>query len=269
MRFELPPTSSAQRQNASPMNIKLINFRQSTTRADTMEKGEDFKKEDLDFSSVIDHVRIHQGGSKVAGSQFNSEIIKTPQQLVDSIKELLPPQMHYDQFNRAEITLEVAVEGQDRSQQFIGWSGVFSIEDIQKRFPNIQIEKKVRMPGGTPGELEGVKGAWYPEMGKNPETGQFEVLKDENGNIKNPKWKFEPEANIVTVSEEEFKEGAGTNLITVIIAKSPAGKPTVLTVFPGDNAPPFPAKIEAFGVDTLKEERVKGFWDKHVFVKAE
>jgi len=102
------------------------------------------------------------------------------------------------------------------------------------------------------------------------EKGQFEVVKDEGGNIKNPKFNFEPEANLVTVGKEAFQNVSKTNKITVIMQKDKdSGKPNVLTVFSGDNAPMFPAQILAYNVSTMGNSQEKEFWDKNVFINLE
>src|SRR3989344_1657177 len=161
---------------------------QTTTRGETMEKGAEFQKADIDFTAAI------------------------------------------DQFNRAEIT--ITINKKDSSP--IGYTGVKSIEEIKTLYPEADIKQEVRIPGGEPGVEDGVVGAWYPETDKNPETGRFEVVKDEAGNVKNPKGKFEPNVNIATVDAERYKKDAGTSEITVIIQKDrKTEKPVVLTIFPG------------------------------------
>lgn len=253
-------------------NAELKSFtattEQVTTRGDgTLEKGEEFDKFDIDFSSALEHLKIHHDGD-VAGSQFNSEVLPSSEQVEAMIKKLLPDVLTYDQYGRAELVLDVSHEGDTP----LGWSGVKSVEEIKRNFPDAVIEKKLRMPGGVEAVEDGIEGAWYPEMDRNPETGQYEVVKDESGEVKNPKGKFEPKANIATVDAEKFREVAKTDKITVIIEKDKeTGKPTVLTVYPGDNAPMFPVKFdtEDFKLDTLKDSNEERYWDEHAFIQVE
>lgn len=273
-------TNSLEQPNLQPQTVpqkkdedKFKNFsaklEQITTRGDgKLEKGEEFKKEQIDFGASLEHLKIHYEG-KVAGSQFNSKIIGNPQDAKKLIMKLLPEQLNYDQYERAEITLDVS---HDNNEESLGWTGVKSIKEIQDLFPNAKIEQKVRIPGGEESEADGVKGAWYPEMARNPESGQFEILKDGDGNIKNPHGKFEPVANIATVNEDEFNNIAKTNKLTVIIQKDKdTQKPTILTVFPGENAPMYPAKInsENFKINTLKGGPESDYWKNHTFIQIE
>ena len=91
-------------------------------------------------------------------------------------------------------------------------------------------------------------------------------LIDENGEVKNLKGKFEPNANIVSLPSKS----AETNKITVIMQKDKStGKPTVLTIFPGENAPAFPAKInsESYKASTLGNTQETRFWKDHAFIQ--
>src|SRR3989344_5644598 len=237
---------------------------QTTTRGETMEKGAEFQKADIDFTAAIDHLKIHHDG-EVAGSQFNGEVFASPQEVQALIESSLPAIMNYDQFNRAEITIT------KKDSSPIGYTGVKSIEEIKTLYPEADIKQEVRIPGGEPGVEDGVEGAWYPETDKNPETGRFEVVKDEAGNVKNPKGKFEPNVNIATVDAETFKKVAGTSEITVIIQKDrKTEKPVVLTIFPGENAPALPVKIstEDFKLNTLSNAKEEAFWKKTAFIKT-
>lgn len=254
-----------------PSMEKFANFsatiRQTTTRGDMLKVGEEFIKEEIDFNDSLEHLKIHHEG-KIAGSLFNNEIIKNPKDVEILIKKLLPDKLNYDQFKTAEITLDIS----HALNTPLGWSGVKSLKEIQELFPEAKIEKTMRMPGGESAIEDNVKGAWYPQTGKNETTGKMEVLKDVDGNIKNPKGKFEPEANIATVKEDDFKNIAKTNLITIIIRKDKnTSKPSVITIYPGDNAPMFPAKInsENYKLNTLKEGQSSDYWDEHAFIQIE
>lgn len=234
---------------------------QMTTRGDgKLEIGEVFHKDAIDFGVASQHLNIHHEG-KTAGSQFNGKIFENQADVETLIKKLLPDELHYDQYGRAEVTLEVS--GMPES---LGWSGVKSIEEIKESSPDATIESKLRMSGGTEAAEDGIEGAWYPETGRNSQTGQFEILKNENGEIKNPRGKFEPKANIVSLPSKS----AETNKITVIVQKDKAtGKPTVVTIFPGENAPAFPAKINAEGykASTLGDTQETKFWKEHAFIQ--
>ena len=246
----------------------VATIEQITTRGDgKMEKGELFKKTEINFGSAMEHLKIHHGG-EVAGSQFNSKIFKESADVEKKIKEALPDELNYDQYGRAELTINIG--GGER----VGWSGVVDLKEFQKIAPNVRVEKRSRNPGGIEGEENGIKGAWYPEMTKDAESGRFVVAKDAAGNIQNLKGKFEPFANIATIVKEEnpnFDNLMKTSKMTVIIQKDKqSGQPTVLTVFPGDNAPPVPAKInsETFKMDTLGEETQETkFWSNHAFIE--
>ena len=196
-------------ENPNPTE-KFIGFSatmdQATTRGEKLIIGEEFDKNDIDFDTSLDHQKIHYDG-KIAGGIFNGEIIKDPKDIEILIKKLLPNKLNYDQFKTAEITLDIT----NMSGIPIGWSGVKKIKEIQELFPEAKIEKKMRMPGGELAVEDGIKGAWYSQTGKNEATGKIEILKDSDGNIKNPKGKFEPEANIATVKEEDFKNISQTN----------------------------------------------------------
>lgn len=239
---------------------------QTTTRGETMEKGAEFQKADIDFTAAIEHLKIHHGG-EVAGSQFNGEVFASPQDVQALIESSLPTTMNYDQFGRAEITITI----NKKDSGPMGYTGVKSIEEIKTLYPEADIKQEIRIPGGEPGVEDGVEGAWYPESARNPETGRFEVVKDEVGNVKNPKGKFEPNVNIATVDGESFKKVAGTSEITVIIQKDrKTEKPVVLTIFPGENAPALPTKIntEDFKLNTLSNTKEEAFWKKTAFIKT-
>lgn len=267
-QLNLQPKTVPQQTNKDQFEDFSAELNQVTTRGDgKLEKGDSFNKEEIDFESALEHLKIHHEGN-VAGSQFNSQLIKNPQNIESLLKKILPEQLNYDQHGRAEITLDVS----RNNEESIGWTGVKDVKEIQKLFPGAKIEQKVRMPGGKESEVDEIKGAWYPEMARNSKTGQLETVKDEDGNIKNTKGKFEPVANIAIVNEEEFKNVAQTNLLTVIIQKdNETQKPTVLTIFPGGNAPMYPAKInsEDFKLDTLKDGPSADYWKDHTFIQVE
>lgn len=259
-----PKLASISPKEAGYTNLGVA-FDRSSTRGDgKVELGEEFSRESIDFGSVLDHLKIHQGG-EVAGSQFNNEFVPE----IDDVKTLLmknlPETLQYDQHGLVELTLDI------ESPMPIGWTGVKSIDEIKSSFPNARIEKKMRMPGGMESEEDGLEGAWYPEMARDSQTGRFEVVKDEQGNIKNPKGKFEPKANIVTIPSAEYREGAATSKLTVIIKKlGEPGVPTVLTAYPGEGAPAFPAKIASadYQSDTLKDPMMNNYWENHAFIQT-
>src|SRR5262249_8252184 len=160
---------------------------------------EHFSPSDIDFAKSAEHLKIHHGG-EVAGGQFNSERFKDPSDVVDLVTRSLPDKIHYDQFGRAEITLKIA----SPDGKPLGYSGVPSEAARAAKTPGAKIETAPRPPGGTPGELNGMKGTWYPEMVKDA-SGKFVVDRDAEGAIKNPKFKFEPDARIATVPAEALK----------------------------------------------------------------
>jgi len=238
-----------------------MRIEQTSTRGDgTVALGETFARDDIDFSSVIEHLRIHTEGS-VAGSQFNGKEFPTPEDIISSVASALPEQLQYDQHGRAELTL--TAEG-----VVVGYSGVKPLGELDG-IVGVRIEQGVRTPGGEPGEAEGIKGAWFPEMVRNPQTGRFEIATNPDGSVKNPHGKFEPEASIAHVDEAVCREALATDKATVIIQKNPeSGAPTVLTIFPGENAPAFPTKIESEGlqVDTLQGGPEAEYWAEHAFI---
>jgi hypothetical protein len=200
----------------------------------------------------------------VAGSQFNGEVVQGSDDLRYLLKKSLPATLQFDQFNRAEITLDFKME------QPLGWSGVKSIEEVRTSFPDAQFEKTARIPGGEEAVEEGIEGAWYPETARTSDGG-FEVVKDEEGKIKNPHAKFEPKANIVNIPKDRFRDICKTEKITLIIQKdNQSNRPVVLTIFPGDNAPAYPAKIstESYKATSLGDTKEMKFWSKYAFIKG-
>jgi cold shock CspA family protein len=232
-------------------------FEQITTRGDgTLELGEDFKVDDIDFGSALEHIKIHQEG-EVAGSQFNGEVIQGSDDLKYLLKKALPSTLKYDQFGRAELTLELTTD------KPLGYSGVKSLDEVREEFPDAQFEQKVRTPGGEEDVVDGVEGAWYPETDRDRNV----IM--EGDKVKNPKARFEPKANIARVPKDKFQEVSKTDKVTVIIQKI-QDKPTVLTMFPGENAPAYPAKIdtEGYKADSTGDTKETKFWNQHAFVEA-
>ena len=239
-----------------------VRIEQTSTRGNgTVELGQSFRRDDIDFSGVEDHLSIHTGG-RVAGSQFSGDLFREPRDIIDLAQASLPDDLQFDQHNRAELT--IAIEG-----GILGFSGVKSLEEL-KATDGVRLERGMRIPDGEVAEVDGIKGAWYPETSRNPKTGKFEVVTNPDGSVKNSHGKFEPQAWIATVDEERADEAMTTDKMTVIVQQNPqTGLPTVLTIFPGENAPAFPAKIEseAFQADNLQGPEAT-YWDEHAFVKT-
>lgn len=242
-----------------------VRIEQTSTRGDgSVEQVEPFAKDIIDFSGALDHIGIHTEGA-VAGSQFNGELFDSPSGVADMVTDALPETLHYDQHGRVELTL--TIEDKDK---VVGYSGVQSLDKLEGA-EGVRIERAMRMPGGESAEVDGIKGAWYPEMTRNPNTGKFEIALNPDGSVKNSQGKFEPEALIATVEQQEATEALATDQLTVIVQRNPENDlPTVLTIFPGENAPAYPTKIqsEAFQVDTLKDGPEAAYWADHTFVKA-
>ncbi len=60
--------------------------------------------------------------------------------------------------------------------------------------------------------------------------------------------------------------------VTVILQRNEtSGLPVALTIFPGENAPMFPAKIqsEKFSADTTGLSKETTYWEKHSFIRSE
>jgi hypothetical protein len=242
----------------SPDGVQIV---QTSTRGEgVIEQGEAFSRDAIDFSGALDHLSIHTEGT-VAGSQFNGELFASPQDVVDRVTSVLPEELHYDQHGRAELT--ITTEG-----TVLGYSGVKPLHELEQ-LDGVNVVQGVRTPGGEPAEVDSIKGAWFPEMVRSPETGRFEVATNPDGSVKNPHGKFEPEALIAHVEEGALPQALATDKLTAIVQKNPeTGVPTVLTVFPGENAPAFPAKIEseAFQVDTLQGGPEAAYWGNHAFI---
>ncbi len=237
-----------------------VSARQETTRAEHVESsGQKFTKDSIDYSAVLSHLGIHTGG-EVAGSQFSGELFSSAEDIVKFIGEVLPSELEYDQFGRVELTLDVALpEG-----QAIGYAGVKSVEELQRS--GISPQPAMRTPGGESGEVDGLKGAWYPETVRDA-SGAFVVATAEDGSVKNPRAKFEPEALIGQVDNPDAAKT--TRLSVVIQLDRESGKPVVLTAYPGEIAPPFPVKIdtENFKVNTLHDGPEAKYWKEHAFLK--
>ncbi|MFH1727733.1 MAG: PP2C family protein-serine/threonine phosphatase [Pseudomonadota bacterium] len=244
----------------------LIEPVRSSTRGDGRIElqAASFKSSEIETSSVKEHLARHMDG-QTAGSQFNRDLFADAQAVVDFAISHLPETIKYDQHGRAEFTIVVKMP----HGIVLGHSQVASLEAIKANFPDTIILTEARIEGGKRGEADGVQGTWYPEMSFNKETGKFEVIKGEDGIATNPEFKFEPDASIAYVDAQAFAKASATNKLTVIIEKNTATvKPEVKTIFPGDNAPAFPAIIGKYGVDTVKADSPEVlFWNKHVFVK--
>lgn len=219
-----------------------------------------FSSDTIDFSRVVDHLKIHTDGD-IAGSQFNGEHFKNPDDIVDFVKGILPEAIRYDQHDMAEITLAC-------EDALVGYYGIGSVAELRE-MEDATLERVVRTPGGEPAVEDGVKGAWFPEITKNPDTGAYETARSSDGSIKNPRGKFEPEAWVASVDKETALDVMATNKVTVIIQKDPeTSLPIVRTAFPGENAPPQPSKIttEAYQADTLGGPEA-AYWEEHAFIK--
>jgi|GEM_PF-3043462 len=249
--------------NPEVIHAKGTYIEQKSTRGDgSVELGEAFEKNNIDFAGVMSHISIHAGGED-AGSQFDGEQFDSPESVIEAVRGLLPESLQYDQYGRAELT--ILIEGES-----VGFTGVKSLQELEG-FEGVSIEHGMRIPGGEPAEVDGVKGAWYPEAVRDPETGRFETATNTDGSVKNPHGKFEPDALIATTTEDAILGVSSTDKVTVIIQKNPeTAVPTVLTIFPGENAPAFPAKIqsEAYQADTLQGGPEAGYWREHAFVKV-
>ncbi len=237
-----------------------VSIRQISTRGNgVVQKGEKFNRDSIDFSATIDHMKIHIG-DEIAGSQFNGELFILPEDVVVFIKSSLPKDLYFDQNGMAEVSLKF-------KDIKTGFSGVQSIEYLESL--GVSAEKRMRMPGGELGEEDGIVGAWYPETVRDKETGGFVVATNPDGTIKNRHGKFEPEALIATVDDKTAKTAMSTDKISVIIMNN-NGVPLVLTAYPGEIAPQFPAKIQSedYLSDTLDDETMRKFWETHAFIQV-
>jgi hypothetical protein len=255
------------RKSPKPTSINLpapdgVQVEQTGTRGDaSIELGEVFEASAIDYSRVMSHLAIHTSG-EVAGSQFNGDVFATPVAIVECVQATLPETLNYDQHGRAELTITV-------NGSTVGYSGVKPLAELRS-VGGVQVERGMRTPGGERAEFDGIQGAWFPEMTRNPETGRFEVALDENNEVKNPHGKFEPEAWIASVDEATLSRILATDKLTVILQKNPENElPTALTIFPGENAPAFPAKIQSnsFQLDTLKGGSEAAYWSEHAFIQ--
>ncbi len=238
--------------------VEKIAFTSTREKDGIFRPTDSVNKDTVDFQTALAHIKIHTEG-EAGGSQFDSQKFRKPEDVVSFIQKSLPEKIDLDRFGRAEITLECAEK--------VGWTGIISLPDLQQNYPgnSSHVEQKVRIPGGIATVENNLSGAWYPEMGKDPMTGKFGTLLDKTGNVKNPRGKFEPEANIAQV-----KTLPQTNKITVIISKNPKDNTvSMLTLFPGDNAPAFPAIVPTFNIDTTAPDSLESqYWKNHAFVKT-
>ena len=229
--------------------------KQTSTRGDheLVLSGVTFASADLDFARALAHLTIHHGG-EIAGSQFNPAVVSSPDDVRDLLLAVLPERLPFDQHQRAEITLFVSHPG----QQPLGYAGVKSLDEILA-LTGVQIERRMRETGGSvakekDSEGNSVDGAWYPEV-------------DGEGKVINPRDRFVPLANIASVPREQFEAASATNSVTVIIEKDEkSGRPTVRTIFPGQNAPPFPVKFDE--TDNFLSGPSKDFWNDHAFIQT-
>lgn len=167
--------------------------------------------------------------------------------------------MQFDQHGMVGMTLDVDLPGHEA----LGFSGVKEVAELEAA--GVRVESGIRTPGGEPAVEDGVSGAWYPEVVRD-ETGRLVVKTTETGEIANPHGKFEPEAKIATATNPE---DAATTKVSVIMRRdTETGRPVALTAYPGEIAPPFPAKIttEAFSMNTLIGPQAE-YWGKHAFIK--
>lgn len=237
---------------------------------EVLESLESFDKNSIDWSRLLDHLSIHMDG-ETAGSQFDSAVFKSPQEVVDLIMAALPDTIPLDQHRSALITIDIAKE---HGPMMVGWAGVKAVSEIRSIYPEAEIKKEIRMPGGVEDNVDGLEGAWYPERKYNPETKSADIVLGDDGQPVNPRAKFEPKANIVRVAEDKFREVAATSKIALVIVKNrEEDKPVAVTAYPGENAPAFPARIQTksgYKKDTLSPDSYETrYWQDHVFIKTE
>ena len=229
-----------------------INY--SSTRNKTWEfkEVEEIPKKIINFGACAGHLKIHQKWD-VAGSQFNWEILDSSD-IISIIKDNLPENIPFDKDWRSEITIKYS--------DSIWWTWIYPKEDL-KSIPHT-LTKKVRTPWWIESEYNWIKWAWYPEMWKNPETWQFEILKDENWNILNEKFSFVKEAFIAEVwSLPETKE------ITAILQKIEDWNIVMLSAFPWKNAPVEPKVIEKYWVNSIDDNSLESkYWNENVFLEV-
>ena len=91
----------------------------------------------------------------------------------------------------------------------------------------------------------------------------WKVKRTADGQVANPRFKFEADVDIA-----EGMVGKPTGKLTVVFAKNDNGKPEPLTAFPGDNAPPLPARLEKYGIAShMPGSPESDFWKDHVFLQ--
>jgi len=226
----------------------------TSTRNSTwvFEEKEKISKKDIDFKSVLPHLNIHISG-EVNGSQFDGKVFSNPEEIMEKVVSNLPSEIPFDEFGRSEITLKFSKN--------VWFTGISSIEDLKTTFTYW-----IRNPWGEEWEYNWLKGAWYPEMAQNPETGKFEVVRNSDWEVANPKFKFEPKLYLA-----EVPELSSTDEITVILQKwdNSETKARALTCFPGENAPSVPTYIGKYWVDTTAHDSLESkYWREHAFLKV-
>ena len=233
-----------------------------STRGDgQVEKtGNFFEKNAIQWESSMSHLKIHHG-NEVPGSQFNGEVFENPEAVKEFLIENLDQNIEYDQHGRVELTLNLKTP----DNKPVGWTGVASVNKLKAM--GAEVVKENRMKGGVKGKLDNEEGMWFPEM--KFDSNLKKMVEIEGGK---KEAKFEPKANIAYVSGEQFRKMGATQKLTLIIQKdNKTGLPNVLTIFPGDNAPAYPAKVDtdSFKANTLKRDsNERKFWNEHAFLKV-
>ncbi len=237
-----------------------VTIKQESTRGNGSVEltGEAFSKNEIVFSGVADHLKIHTNG-EIAGSQFNGELFPDADSVISFLKKVLPETLQFDQHDMIEMTLDVRMSGGN----ILGYSGVKPVAELEKL--GAVVISAIRTPGGVSAEEDGIPGAWYPEMVRDPETGRFAIKTTDSGEVANPHGKFEPEANIAELTDST---DAATNKVSVVLRRDPeTGQPIVLTAYPGEIAPPYPAKIntDAYSANSLQGS-AREYWRNHAFM---
>lgn len=239
------------------IKLSVLDLNLSSTRNETgeFEEQEKIAKEDVNFDFCKNHLKIHKEG-EIAGSQFDWKVFESNDKIIDFIKKSLPNEIPFDEFWRSEITLHLS--------ENIWWTWIMQEKDFSNYYGNeFNIEKKARIPWWIEWEYKDQKGTWYAEKYKNPETGEFEIKKNSDWTPTNPYWKFEPLANIAEVDQLP-----STKEITLILQKDKIWNVSMLTTFPWENAPAFPAFIEQFEVNSLDQDSLEQkYWNEGVFLK--
>lgn len=236
--------------------LKTQEVSYSSTRNETWEfkEKEKVSKAEINFDSCADHLKIHQWW-ETPGSIFDWKVFKSSQDIISAVKENLPKEVPFDEFWRAEVTIDFAKN--------IWWTWVLKQSELSDIYKIYDLKKEVRTPWWVEWEFEWVKWAWYPESWRNPETWKFETLKNQDWSILNEKFKFEPVANIAQVP---FLPK--TKKLTAILQKWKNWSVSMATAFPWDNAPAFPALIEKFWVNKISDSLESRYWEEWVFLKV-